>query len=67
MQNEYEVQSVLYLNLKKERELAMMQAFAEQLDNFEKNRAARIIQRTWRAYHERVAAKQKKKRGRKAK
>ncbi|XP_031780594.1 myosin-10 [Nasonia vitripennis] len=59
--NEYDVQSVLFTNLKKQRELAMMQAFAEQLDNFEKNRAARIIQRTWRAYHERCISSKKRK------
>ncbi|OXU28483.1 hypothetical protein TSAR_013363 [Trichomalopsis sarcophagae] len=61
LKNEYDVQSVLFRNLKKERELAMMQAFAEQLDNFEKNRAARIIQRTWRSYHERCLSSKKKK------
>ncbi|XP_011500115.1 PREDICTED: uncharacterized protein LOC105363984 [Ceratosolen solmsi marchali] len=60
LKNECDEQNTLFMKLKKEREFAMMQAFAQRMANFEKNRAARIIQRTWRAYYERKLSRKKK-------
>ncbi|KAJ8668954.1 hypothetical protein QAD02_000213 [Eretmocerus hayati] len=66
LQNQFEMQESLYQDLREERELAIMKAFAEAMARFEKNRAARIIQRTWRAYYERVSSRRKKKSRRQA-
>lgn len=60
-QEELAIQELQYVQLKEERELAIMRAFAEDLENFKQNRAAKIIQRFWRSYHERWCMRKKKK------
>lgn len=47
--------------MKEEKEEALMKAFAEKIENFSKNRAAKIIQKTWREYRVRMSSKRKKK------
>ena len=47
--------------MKEEKEAVLMRVFAEQLENFSKNRAAKIIQRAWRASFARIMALKKKK------
>ncbi|XP_014217413.1 IQ domain-containing protein D-like [Copidosoma floridanum] len=67
LKNEHDALADLHARLKSERELAIMRVFAEQLEHFEKSRAARLIQRTWRAYRQRAQAARKKKKTRRAK
>ncbi|KAL7295899.1 hypothetical protein TKK_0010941 [Trichogramma kaykai] len=64
LEEEYRLQTEQYERLKRERELATMQAFADRLRNFERQRAARIIQRAWRQHLQRVLSAKKKKRAR---
>ncbi|XP_012281679.1 IQ domain-containing protein D-like [Orussus abietinus] len=61
LRKEYASQEIIYNNLKEEKELAEMKAFTEKMDRFKENRAARIIQRAWKMYLERMAQKKKKK------
>ncbi|XP_043464312.1 dynein regulatory complex protein 10-like [Leptopilina heterotoma] len=61
LQDAYNVQATSYAILKQEKEEALMKAFAEKMENFSSNRAAKIIQRTWREYRIRMASKRKKK------
>ncbi|KAK2577833.1 hypothetical protein KPH14_001100 [Odynerus spinipes] len=58
-------QNVLYVQLKEEQEEAITKAFVEGLEKFKRNRAAKIIQRTWRSYRERLLLKKKKKKTKK--
>ena len=59
------MQRELYIQFKKEREIALMIAFTKQLDLLRRNRAAKIIQRTWKAYFERISLKKRRKTKRK--
>ncbi|XP_036145302.1 uncharacterized protein LOC105828955 isoform X2 [Monomorium pharaonis] len=65
MEDQLVMQRELYTQFKKEQEIAMMKAFAEKLEFFRRNRAAKIIQRTWRAYFERISLKKRRKTKRK--
>ncbi|XP_043664034.1 nucleoporin GLE1 isoform X1 [Vespula pensylvanica] len=58
-------QNELYVRLKEEQEKEIMIAFLERMKHFQQNRAAKIIQKTWRSYHERQLLKRKKKTKRK--
>lgn len=58
-------QNELYVRLKEEQEKEIMIAFLERMKHFQQNRAAKIIQKTWRLYHERQLLKRKKKTRRK--
>ncbi|XP_043496809.1 dynein regulatory complex protein 10 isoform X1 [Polistes fuscatus] len=58
-------QNELYNNLKEEQEKSIATAFLERVTNFKQNRAAKIIQRTWRSYRERQLLKRKRKTKRK--
>ncbi|XP_043278273.1 dynein regulatory complex protein 10-like isoform X2 [Venturia canescens] len=60
-QEELAIQKLRYVELKEERELIILKAFTENLENFKHNRAARIIQRFWRNYYERWSMRKKKK------
>ncbi|CAL1683440.1 unnamed protein product [Lasius platythorax] len=62
MEDQLSVQRVLYTRFKKEREIALMIAFTEKLNFFRRTRAAKIIQKTWRAYYERISLKKRRKR-----
>lgn len=48
------------MQYKREREIAMMKVFNEKLEVFKRNRSARVIQRTWKAYHERISLKKRR-------
>ncbi|XP_051171760.1 dynein regulatory complex protein 10 [Leptopilina boulardi] len=61
LQDAYNTQATSYAILKQEKEEALMKAFAEKMENFSINRAAKIIQRTWREYRVRMSSKRKKK------
>ncbi|XP_057326316.1 uncharacterized protein LOC130668173 isoform X1 [Microplitis mediator] len=61
LENKVSVQEKEYEELKNERELSILKAFTETLDNFKRNRAAKIIQRAWRGYLERQLLRKKKK------
>ncbi|XP_011871499.1 PREDICTED: uncharacterized protein LOC105564030 [Vollenhovia emeryi] len=61
MEEKLIVQRELYASFKKEQELALMKAFAEKLELFRRNRAAKVIQRAWRAYLERISLKKRRK------
>ncbi|CAG5099527.1 Protein of unknown function [Cotesia congregata] len=61
LEDKVSIQKREYEELKNEREMAIAEAFAETLNNFKRNRAARIIQRGWRGYLERQLLKKKKK------
>ncbi|XP_066592060.1 dynein regulatory complex protein 10-like [Prorops nasuta] len=52
---------ILYEKLKAERDLAIMAMFAKRMENLQKNYAAKVIQKTWRAYFERTTLRRKKK------
>ncbi|KAL6257141.1 hypothetical protein P5V15_012073 [Pogonomyrmex californicus] len=65
MEDQLTVQRTLYVRYKKEREIALMKAFTEKLEFFRYNRAAKIIQRAWRAYFERISLKKRRKMRRK--
>ncbi|KAL6428103.1 hypothetical protein ACFW04_008465 [Cataglyphis niger] len=65
MEDQLSIQRVLYIRLKKEREIALMIAFTEKLDLFTRNHAAKVIQRIWRAYHERITVRKRRKTRRK--
>ncbi|KAL2720453.1 nucleoporin GLE1 isoform X1 [Vespula squamosa] len=58
-------QNKLYVRLKEEKEKEIMIAFLEKMKHFQQNRAAKIIQKTWRSYRERQLLKRKKKTKRK--
>ncbi|XP_015117563.1 uncharacterized protein LOC107041499 [Diachasma alloeum] len=55
------LQEIEYVELKNERETALRRAFMEGLNGFMRHRAAKRIQRTWRAYWERQQLRKKKK------
>lgn len=59
------MQRELYAQFKKEQEIALMKVFTEKLELFKRNRAARIIQKAWRAYLERISLKKRRKAKRK--
>lgn len=59
------MQRELYAQFKKEQEIALMRAFNEKLELFKCNRAAKIIQKAWRAYFERISLKKRRKMKRK--
>ncbi|KAG8035815.1 hypothetical protein G9C98_001471 [Cotesia typhae] len=61
LEDKVSIQKIEYEELKNEREMAISEAFAETLNNFKRNRAARIIQRGWRGYLEHQLLKKKKK------
>ncbi|XP_032686060.1 uncharacterized protein LOC116851105 [Odontomachus brunneus] len=61
MEDQLVVQRTLYTQLKTEREIALMKIFTEKLELFKRNRAAKTIQRTWRAYFERISVKKRRK------
>ncbi|KYM87833.1 hypothetical protein ALC53_03268 [Atta colombica] len=65
MEDQLIVQRELYIQFKKQREIALMIAFTKQLDLLRRNRAAKIIQRTWKAYFERISLKKRRKTKRK--
>ncbi|KYQ59543.1 hypothetical protein ALC60_01528 [Trachymyrmex zeteki] len=65
MEDQLAVQRELYVQFKKERELTLMIAFTKQLDLLRRNRAAKIIQRAWKAYFERISLKKRRKTKRK--
>ncbi|GAB1861312.1 Dynein regulatory complex protein 10 [Camponotus japonicus] len=65
MEDQLKVQRVLYIRFKKQREIALMIAFTKKLDFFRQNRAAKVIQRTWRAYYERISLRKRRKTRRK--
>ncbi|EFN82163.1 hypothetical protein EAI_09562 [Harpegnathos saltator] len=60
-QEKLAVQRELYNRLKKEREITLMKAFTKKLEFFRRNRAAKVIQRAWRAYFERISLKKRRK------
>ncbi|XP_011309861.1 IQ domain-containing protein D isoform X2 [Fopius arisanus] len=55
------VQEIEYVEVKNERETVLREAFMESLNSFMRERAAKRIQRTWRAYWERQLLRKKKK------
>ncbi|XP_072760893.1 uncharacterized protein [Anoplolepis gracilipes] len=59
------VQRVLYTQFKKEREIALMIAFTKKLEFFRRNHAAKIIQKAWKAYFERISLRKRRKARRK--
>ncbi|XP_011143142.1 dynein regulatory complex protein 10 [Harpegnathos saltator] len=61
MEEKLAVQRELYNRLKKEREITLMKAFTKKLEFFRRNRAAKVIQRAWRAYFERISLKKRRK------
>ncbi|XP_033225091.1 dynein regulatory complex protein 10-like isoform X2 [Belonocnema kinseyi] len=61
LEEQFAVQEIIFRKMKEEKEALLMRSFAEQIENFSKNRAAKIIQRTWRAYHIRMMSMKKKK------
>ncbi|KYM98275.1 hypothetical protein ALC62_10978, partial [Cyphomyrmex costatus] len=65
MEDRLALQRELYAQFKKEREIALMIAFTKQLDLFRRNRAAKVIQRAWKAYFERISLKKRRKTKRK--
>ncbi|TGZ51487.1 uncharacterized protein [Temnothorax longispinosus] len=65
IEDQLTVQRELYVRFKKEREIALMIAFTEKLQLFRRNQAAKIIQRAWRAYFERISLKKRRKMKRK--
>lgn len=65
MEDQLTVQRKLYVQFKNEQEIALMKAFNEKLELFRRNRAAKTIQRTWRAYFERISLKKRRKTKRK--
>ncbi|XP_029173447.1 dynein regulatory complex protein 10-like [Nylanderia fulva] len=62
VEDQLSIQRVLYTQYKKEREIALMIAFTKKLDMFRQNRAAKIIQKTWKTYYERISLKKRRKR-----
>ncbi|XP_029666313.1 dynein regulatory complex protein 10-like isoform X3 [Formica exsecta] len=65
MEDQLSVQRMLYTRFKKEREIALMIAFTKKLDFFTRSRAAKIIQKAWRAYYERISLRKRRKTRRK--
>ncbi|KAH0954616.1 hypothetical protein HN011_003184 [Eciton burchellii] len=61
MEDQLVIQRGLYARFKKEREIALMKIFTEKLEFFRQTRAARIIQKTWRIYFERISLKKRRK------
>lgn len=52
-------------DLQREKAEALLKLLNERVEKFVRNRAARVIQKAWRAYWERHCAKKKKKSRRK--
>ncbi|XP_014484340.1 PREDICTED: IQ domain-containing protein D-like [Dinoponera quadriceps] len=65
MEDQLVVQRALYTQLKKEREITLMKAFTKKLELFKRNRAAKTIQKAWRAYFERISQRRRRKARRK--
>ncbi|KAL0118221.1 hypothetical protein PUN28_009104 [Cardiocondyla obscurior] len=65
MEAQLVVQRKVYTQFKNEQEIALMKAFTEKLELFKRNRAAKVIQRTWKAYLERISLKKRRKARRK--
>ncbi|XP_034938980.1 dynein regulatory complex protein 10-like isoform X2 [Chelonus insularis] len=61
LEDKMTVQEIIYEELRTERETELIKAFTRDLDNFKRNRAARIIQNSWRKYLEKLALRKKKK------
>ncbi|XP_024941336.1 dynein regulatory complex protein 10 [Cephus cinctus] len=61
IQSELNTQSVLYTKWKEEKELATMEAFKERLNDFVRNRAAKVIQKAWQTHNQRNVTRKKKK------
>ncbi|XP_053995987.1 uncharacterized protein LOC128885758 isoform X3 [Hylaeus anthracinus] len=62
IQNQLIGQRSLYNRLKEEHKQNVTKAFIGKLENFRRNRAARLIQQNWRSYCARVSAKKRKSR-----
>ncbi|XP_063983128.1 uncharacterized protein KIAA2012 homolog [Diachasmimorpha longicaudata] len=61
LQETLRIQEIEYVEMKNERETTLRKAFMESLNGFMRQRAAKRIQRTWRAYWERQQLRKKKK------
>ncbi|XP_020293125.1 IQ domain-containing protein D-like isoform X2 [Pseudomyrmex gracilis] len=61
IKNRLATQRIQYTQFKQEREVALIKAFNEKVELFKQTRATKIIQRTWRAYYERIFLKKRRK------